>query len=142
MTFIPLAALFALGAGVTAIAAQTSEVTDRAAQPSLRPEIRLLTIDGVINPFTARYLERELDRAAAAGAAAVVLRLDTPGHSQRRYAPVSRGLLTRGSVSVKHDPTPSVLSTVRSPFIARARSRLMANPSPTPPSRRESASFS
>ncbi|MGQ0563025.1 MAG: NfeD family protein, partial [Gemmatimonadota bacterium] len=43
------------------------------------PEIRLLTIDGVINPLSARYLERELENAAAADVTAVVLRLDTPG---------------------------------------------------------------
>jgi membrane-bound serine protease (ClpP class) len=49
-----------------------------AQEPALA-EVRLLAIDGVINPLTARYLERELDDAAAAGATAVVLRLDTPG---------------------------------------------------------------
>ena len=43
------------------------------------PEVRLLAIDGVINPLTARYLERELREAASARAILVVLRLDTPG---------------------------------------------------------------
>jgi len=47
--------------------------------PGAAAEVRLLTIDGVINPLTARYLERELARGAADGASAVVVRLDTPG---------------------------------------------------------------
>lgn len=50
--------------------------------------------------------------------------------------------LARGSESVKRVPFPTVLSTVRSPFIARASSRLIANPSPTPPSRSARPSFS
>src|SRR5450759_268201 len=47
----------------------------------------------------------------------------------------------RGRERVKRAPFPSVLSTVRSPFIARARSRLIANPNPTPLSRSERPSF-
>jgi hypothetical protein len=39
----------------------------------------------------------------------------------------------RRKVSVNLEPMPTVLSTVRSPFMARARSRLIARPSPTPP---------
>jgi membrane-bound serine protease (ClpP class) len=42
-------------------------------------EVRVLTIDGAINPLTARYLERGLREANDARAAAVVVRLDTPG---------------------------------------------------------------
>ena len=52
------------------------------ARPPASPagrEVRLLTIDGVINPLTARYLERELHEAASARAELVVLRLNTPG---------------------------------------------------------------
>ncbi len=40
-----------------------------------------------------------------------------------------------GNRNVSRDPTPIVLSTVKSPFIARARSRLIVSPSPTPPRR-------
>ena len=39
---------------------------------------------------------------------------------------------TAGRRSVKVAPSPGTLSTVRSPPIARARSRLMASPSPDP----------
>jgi len=41
--------------------------------------VHLLTVDGVINPVTARYMERGIDAAEDSSAAAVVLRLDTPG---------------------------------------------------------------
>lgn len=64
---ILLAALVA----TTSIAAVT--------QAPAASEIRVLTIDGVINPLSVRYLERELDDAASAGVTAVVLRLNTPG---------------------------------------------------------------
>src|SRR3989440_7085650 len=37
------------------------------------------TYEGVINPVTAEYINRVLTDAQEAGAAAVVLRLDTPG---------------------------------------------------------------
>ena len=39
---------------------------------------------------------------------------------------------TRGSVSVNVLPSPTTLSTVTSPFIARERSRLMESPRPVP----------
>src|SRR6476619_5420163 len=42
------------------------------------------------------------------------------------------GSMTRGNVSVKTAPSPSMLSTVMSPPIARARSRLIDSPSPVP----------
>lgn len=66
---VRLAALIVVALGAAPIAAQEARV----------PEISLLTIDGVINPLTARYLEREVRAAEASAAAAVVLRLNTPG---------------------------------------------------------------
>jgi len=41
--------------------------------------VHVLTIDGVINPVTARYVERGIDAAEDSRAAAVVVQLDTPG---------------------------------------------------------------
>ncbi len=44
-----------------------------------RPVVYLARVDGVINPFSARYLERAIRQTERAGAAALVLELDTPG---------------------------------------------------------------
>ncbi len=42
-------------------------------------EIRVLTLDGIINPVSARYVTRMIEQAADDGAVAVVIELDTPG---------------------------------------------------------------
>jgi membrane-bound serine protease (ClpP class) len=68
-------ALMALAFGATVLTAQAPPT----AAGGTAGEIRVLTIEGVINPVSARYLIRELGSAEAAGAAALVLRLDTPG---------------------------------------------------------------
>lgn len=44
-----------------------------------RPAVHVAEITGVINPLTADYLDRALGEAERANAAALVLRLDTPG---------------------------------------------------------------
>ncbi|MDF2692586.1 MAG: putative rane-bound ClpP-class protease [Labilithrix sp.] len=49
------------------------------ADAPLAPEARLLTARGQIDPVTARYLEREIERADVDGADLVVVELDTPG---------------------------------------------------------------
>lgn len=53
----------------------------------------LLTIDGVISPTTARYLERELRRAAEQDARLVILRLDTPGGLERSMRDMTTAVL-------------------------------------------------
>lgn len=56
-------------------------------------ELHLLEIDGVINPLTSRYLQRGIDEATQAGAAAVVLRLDTPGGLESAMREMSAAIL-------------------------------------------------
>lgn len=72
-----------IGIGAALVAAGTVLLAAGQQQPVTAPappgEVRLLVIDGVINPFTARYLERELGAAHRDGASFVVVRLDTPG---------------------------------------------------------------
>jgi membrane-bound serine protease (ClpP class) len=43
------------------------------------PAVHVLTVQGVINPVQSRYLTRGIESANAAGASAVVIKLDTPG---------------------------------------------------------------
>ena len=42
-------------------------------------EVRVLSLDGIINPISARYLVRGIEEAADEGDAAVLIELDTPG---------------------------------------------------------------
>ncbi|MDW8318336.1 MAG: nodulation protein NfeD [Anaerolineae bacterium] len=52
-------------------------VTPALAQPS--PVVYVMTFDGPVNPVLLSYLERGINLAETEGAAALVLRLDTPG---------------------------------------------------------------
>ena len=42
-------------------------------------EVRALTVEGVINPISARYVVRGIEGAAEEGDVAVLIELDTPG---------------------------------------------------------------
>lgn len=52
-------------------------VTPMAAQDA--NPVLLLTFDGPVNPILISYLERSIEQAEGLGAAAIILRLDTPG---------------------------------------------------------------
>lgn len=62
-----------------AVALATLIGARRALAQDERPIVRVATLDGVIHPVAERYLQREIDRAEKEGAAALVVRLDTPG---------------------------------------------------------------
>jgi membrane-bound serine protease (ClpP class) len=57
------------------------------------PEIRVLTIDGVINPLSARYLKRELTLASQEKAQAVILELNTPGGLESSMREIAQSML-------------------------------------------------
>lgn len=42
-------------------------------------DVHVLTLDGIVNPVSARYLERGIREAEEEGAAAVLIQIDTPG---------------------------------------------------------------
>ncbi len=62
-----------------AVAIVTLVVADWADAQAARPVVRVATLDGIVHPVAERYLQREIDRAERDDAAALVLRLDTPG---------------------------------------------------------------
>jgi membrane-bound serine protease (ClpP class) len=59
-----------------------------------RGAVHVLTIDGVINPLTARYLSRGLGQAVQANAELVVLEFNTPGGLETSMREMLEELLT------------------------------------------------
>jgi membrane-bound serine protease (ClpP class) len=80
----------ALPLGLVALTALTQA---RPVAAPAGPEIRLLTLDGVINPLTARYLDRELSDAATDRVELVVLLLDTPGGLESSMRKMAEAIL-------------------------------------------------
>lgn len=76
MKFQFLRLLIFCGILLCGVAAAQNVATQNAAAQGA---VRVLTIDGAINPLSARYLERGLREARDARDVAVVVRLDTPG---------------------------------------------------------------
>lgn len=56
-------------------------------------QVQVIDIQGVINPLSARYLERTLAAADQSGATLVVLRLDTPGGLDTAMRDMTQALL-------------------------------------------------
>lgn len=71
-----LAALACLGLAILSSFAPNRASVLAQEQP---PPVHVIEVKGVINPLTARYLTRTLADAEQAGAALLVMRLDTPG---------------------------------------------------------------
>ena len=55
--------------------------------------VSTITIDGVISPVTLRLVETAIERAAAGGAQALVIQLDTPGGLERSMRSIAQRIL-------------------------------------------------
>lgn len=66
--FLPLTALLT-----------ASAETDKSAPASDSRIVHLITVDAVIAPGIAEFINRSIDKAAEAGAEAIIIQLDTPG---------------------------------------------------------------
>lgn len=64
-----------------------------AAQSADAPRVAVVELDGAITPPMARYVGRAIERAAADGDAAVVLRIDTPGGLSSAMDDIVRDIL-------------------------------------------------
>jgi membrane-bound serine protease (ClpP class) len=75
MRLLRLALLGLLCLGIVAVAGALKSPTAHASGP----HVDIVTIDGEVNPTSTRYLTDAIDQAQRDGAAALVLKLDTPG---------------------------------------------------------------
>lgn len=83
-------------------------------------ELPLLEIDGVINPLSARYLERGLEQAAESGAPAVILRIDTPGGTVDAMREMVRDILASPVPVIAHVGPPGARAASAGMFIVTA----------------------
>jgi membrane-bound serine protease (ClpP class) len=73
------------------VGSATVSAQDAQGQPA--GAVHVITIDGVINPMSANYLERGLRQSREAGAQAVVLRLNTPGGLESSMREMTQAML-------------------------------------------------
>lgn len=66
------ASILILALGLLLLSAQ-------AAIPENAPEVMVITVDGVINPVSAEFISKSIDKANEARAEALVIEMDTPG---------------------------------------------------------------
>src|SRR5206468_10486177 len=72
-------ARLALGASMVSVAVAGQVAANAQTPPSGAPVIVSLTLDGVVDPFTADYITSNVARAQNDGAEAVLLTMATPG---------------------------------------------------------------
>jgi membrane-bound serine protease (ClpP class) len=82
-------ACFVLGAGL--IAASILAATAHAQEA--QPQVVVLQLDGVVDNFVADYLTGAIGRASDAGAAAVIVEIDTPGGLDSSMREITQGIL-------------------------------------------------
>lgn len=83
--------LMLFGLIVLALSSVSIGTTDVPAQPA--DPVHVLTISGGIGPATTDYIRRGLADAAEAGAAAVVLQIDTPGGLDAATRDINKAIL-------------------------------------------------
>ncbi|MEF7615762.1 nodulation protein NfeD [Aquincola sp. MAHUQ-54] len=86
------AAAAAVAAPLLAAAGMAGAQAPAASAPTARVAM-VATVEGVIGPATSDHLQRTLRRAAEAGAAVLVLRIDTPGGLDTSMREMIRGVL-------------------------------------------------
>jgi membrane-bound serine protease (ClpP class) len=64
-----------------------------AAQGDLTGAVVEVPLEGVVDPFVADHIVREIDRAGAGGAAAVLLTIDTPGGLESSMREITQAIL-------------------------------------------------
>ena len=80
LAFIGLSLMAAfLLSGIPALAQSGKQQSQQGLE--LTPKVYVVTVEGVIDPFTAQYVERGLDMARRDSAQCLIIQLDTPGGS-------------------------------------------------------------
>jgi membrane-bound serine protease (ClpP class) len=89
------------------------------AQPG-PPTVHLIEITGVINPLTARYLERTIAEAELQKAGALVVRLDTPGGLESAMREMTQAMLAARVPVVVYVAPPGARAASAGLFLALA----------------------
>ncbi|MCK7595357.1 NfeD family protein [Pseudomarimonas salicorniae] len=87
--WLAIAVLLTAWAGLQAMAPAAAP-----AQPGSAPKVYTVEIDGAIGPATTELLQRALREAEAASAAALVLRIDTPGGLEAATRDIDQAILS------------------------------------------------
>ncbi len=59
-------------------------------------KVMVITVDGVINPVSAEFIEKNIDRASGMNAAALVIELDTPGGLDTSMRSIVKAIISSG----------------------------------------------
>ncbi|MFQ5706046.1 MAG: nodulation protein NfeD [bacterium] len=77
--------------GVTAISCVSTN--EARAQNTLEGTVYVLTVDGVINPVSAEFITKSIDKATDTGAICVIIKLDTPGGLMESTRQITKKIL-------------------------------------------------
>lgn len=83
-------------------------------------DVHVLSVDGVVNPISARYLERGISEAAEEGAAAVLIELDTPGGLLDATQDITNAMLASRVAIITYVTPPGTHAASAGTFIAMA----------------------